>query len=617
MDQEQKDKILKEARGHVREIREEIQDSIDTTSANILQGKEDFKTLSASDQVTQMVLLQYGEKRLEELEQLYPSPYFVRCDVLLDGEQEPRSMRFAKFPFSEHEIYSWTAPVATIRFEPMGRVRYVLPDGTEQAGQLLRRDQYMIVDGKVVFLSTESVDLARELVYQEHFSSRKQGFVLPEIVAQMEKAQDQVIRAHHVGPFVISGPAGSGKTTLALHRVAYLVQSPDTAPLYPSQQILVLVQDTGTKQYFSQLLPELGIHDVAISTFSEWAFEVLGLSGMKYVGHYGRTTGERDGYEYAKLNALRSASIAKGRKGLWDILENTYAAHFDADQMWMLNLQKKEKVLDRVDLTVLLMVEKAKRGSLGSVREYYLEQKNGKLKKKVGHVPLEYSLLVIDEFQNYLPEQLQLLRSCLKSSPGSVVYVGDMAQQIRLGTVRGWEEIGERISEDRKVKLQKVYRNTKNILRYIQELGYPVEILEGMREGVPVEEIVLGDAQAEIRYVEDLLRGAGGRSVGVLAKNEEYLLSFREVFKDREDVRVFTIEESQGVEFDIVCLVGVNRKDWEVSGSGLSEEFANEKRKILGDLLYIALTRAISELHVLGRHKLREISLCHRIYFLS
>jgi ATP-dependent exoDNAse (exonuclease V) beta subunit len=105
--------------------------------------------------------------------------------------------------------------------------------------------------------------------------------------------------------------------------------------------------------------------------------------------------------------------------------------------------------------------------------------------------------------------------------------------------------------------------------------------------------------------------------VGVLAKNEEYLLSFREVFKDREDVRVFTIEESQGVEFDIVCLVGVNRKDWEVSGSGLSEEFANEKRKILGDLLYIALTRAISELHVLGRHKLREISLCHRIYFLS
>ena len=45
---------------------------------------------------------------------------------------------------------------------------------------------------------------------------------------QMEKAQDQVIRAHHAGPLVISGPAGSGKTTLALHRVAFLTQSPET-----------------------------------------------------------------------------------------------------------------------------------------------------------------------------------------------------------------------------------------------------------------------------------------------------------------------------------------------------------------------------------------------------
>lgn len=66
----------------------------------------------------------------------------------------------------------------------------------------------------------------------------------------MEKAQDQVIRASHKGSLVIGGPAGSGKTTLALHRVAYLTQAPETSEFYPTKSIIVFVQDTGTKITF-------------------------------------------------------------------------------------------------------------------------------------------------------------------------------------------------------------------------------------------------------------------------------------------------------------------------------------------------------------------------------
>ncbi len=601
MNQDEKNSILFSAREHIGVMREAIQQSLSIHEMQIKKGQEDFKSLSPSDQVTAGMLLAYGEKRLGELETLYPSPYFVRCDVLLNGESQERSIYFAKFPLSEQEIYSWTAPVATIRFEGIGDIVYTLPDGAKQKGKLLRKDQYMIVDGKIVFLATESDVAPRELIYQEHFSSCKQGFILPEIVAQMEKAQDQVIRAHHIGAFAISGPAGSGKTTLALHRVAYLVQSPDTAHLYPSKSILIFVQDTGTREYFSQLLPELGIRDVTITTFDAWAMDILELSGkVEYMKHYGTTERERDGYEYAKIEALHKGVLPSYSKQSFAVLESLYVSYFDTNQKQIFQKQKQEKIVDRIDLTVLLIIHAKHYGNLGKVRDYYVEQKNGKLKKKRGRVPFEYALIVVDEFQNSLPEQLKLFKQCVDSKLQSLIYVGDMAQKIHFGTIRNWDDVGESMTGDRSVVLQKVYRNTKNILRYIQSLGYTVEIPEGMREGEPVQEYYAKSIDEEIAYVKSIREKNLSSSLGILSKDEVYLNPFKKVFENEAGMHIFTMEESQGVEFDIVCIVGVNREDWmTIDRGGLSQEFVAEKQKILKDLLYVALTRAISELHVM------------------
>lgn len=607
MNQQKKEEMFNVAQEHVESVRKDISESTRIMGEQLERGKQDYKTLSPSDQVTQMMLIKYGKKRLDELERLYPSLYFVRCDVLLDGENEIRTIYFSKFIFSERDIYSWAAPIASIRFESVGDITYKLTNEEERRGKLLRRDQYMIVDGNIVFQASESVDAPRELVFQKHFSARKQGFMLPEIVAQMEKAQDQVIRAHHIGPFAISGPAGSGKTTLALHRVAYLVQSPDTTQLYPSESIVVFVQDAGTKVYFSQLLPELGIRDVVITTFSEWALKLLGLTGLEYTEHYGETEDERDIYEYTKLQALRSGKPVIGPRSPFTILEGLYAGHLNADLKKRFREQKQKNVLDRIDIAVLLLAEESRKGRIHISQKSYVQQRNGKWVKKIEQAPLEYSLVVIDEFQNYLPEQLMILKNCAKPTFRSTVYVGDLSQQIRFGTLRRWEDIGEIIESDRTVRLHKVYRNTKNILRYIRSLEYEVEIPAEMREGVPVEEHVMGDVDKEIEYINKIRDNNPDVSIGILAKVSCTLDPFRKAFYSDKKTHVFTIEESQGVEFDIVCLVEVNSGDWSFSGEGLSEGFVVEKQKIIRDLLYIALTRAMSELHVLGKDRLGNV----------
>lgn len=605
---ENKETILAKAKTHVRDTLASLEESGRQTAASLSRSKAIYKTLSEADKIVERQLMKYGKKRIGEIAYLEKSPYFVRCDVIWEKEQEVKSIFFGKFGFSEKEIYSWITPASTIRYENPGPVNYVRPDGVLQRANLVRKDQYMIVGGQIKFLATESLESPRQLVYQEYFSNRKTGFVLPEIVAQMEKAQDQVIRAHHQGPFLISGPAGSGKTTLALHRVAYLVQAPDLANIYTSDAIVVFVQDNGTKEYFSHLLPELGIDDVLITTFSEWAIALLGIDARSVV-RPGKTESERDAYEYAKLQALREAKPIPYRKSaLFSLLAQAYDPFFDQQQKRLFQEQKKEKTVDRIDLTLLLGAYHQTSGALGVIKDYWVELRNGSERKKRGFVPFDYALAVVDEFQNYLPEQLTLIKSCVNRKSQSILYVGDMAQQVQLGTVRNWGQIGEHIDGERKVILQKVYRNTRSILEYIQGLGYAIAIPEGIKEGSAVGEHLCADAQDEISRIRELLSGKDFASIGILAKNSAYLGKHRQAFADDARVHVMTMHEAQGVEFDGVFLVGIDEETFAVTPiQDASELFMTEKKRINTDLLYVALTRAICELHVLGKKSLAEV----------
>ena len=302
----------------------------------------------------------------------------------------------------------------------------------------------------------------------------------------------------------------------------------------------------------------------------------------------------------------RSARQIFSKRGAAALLEKAYDELFDDHQKKIFLQQMKDDVYDRIDLTVLLKIFFQSNQKLSVVRDYYVMQKNGKAKKKRGAVPLEYSLAVVDEFQNYLPDQLMLIKSCINQKSQSIVYVGDMAQQVRLGTLRQWEEIGEKMEHERKVVLEKVYRNTKNILAYIKKLGYAIEIPDQLREGLPVGEHILETKAQEIEKTKQLIEKAGPDSVGILAKENEYLTEFKEAFDGNDSVHIMTMNEAQGVEFDVVILVGIGR-GIVISHADIQENLAEEKKRINRDLLYVALTRAISQLHVMGRKKIENI----------
>lgn len=600
--EKQKEKLLKQLKTHISLVRERVREKLKEVKLITEQSLKGLGKMPPEDQAVFMNLRANAYKRSFELAHLESSPYFTKCEII-DENGKNKDYFFAKHQFSEESIYSWVAPVSAIRFENPGKTSYKLPGGKIKTVVVKKKETYMIVDGKVLLFSIETIGKPRELIYQEHFTRQKSEFILPEIVAEMEKAQDKVIRADYKGPLVISGPAGSGKTTLALHRVAYLIQVPDTADIYKPNSILVLVQDNGTKNYFSTLLPSLGINDVKITTFSEWAFAVLNIQGCSYVSQYGEGEEEKDLYEYQKLQALRKVSVSTWNKNIFRTLSSQYKLHLLGNSLKLFDRQKMEKKLDRFDLVILLSSYLKKYKKFEIKREYQTFVKH-KLVRKTEKTPVLYSLMIIDEFQNYLHEQLDILKSCLNEKTQSMVYVGDMAQQVKLGTIKNWEEVGEVIPLERNIKLNKVYRNTKNILLFIKSLGYTVELPDGLKEGPAVVQKITNTITKEINHVKDSIQKYSQGSIGIIAKNESHLLQFKKDFVDFKNIHILTMLEAQGVEFDLVFIVGIKGETSDMEQVNISFEHIAERKRIQRDLLYVALTRAITELHILGSEKL-------------
>ncbi|OGH88267.1 MAG: hypothetical protein A3J93_01970 [Candidatus Magasanikbacteria bacterium RIFOXYC2_FULL_42_28] len=605
MKEELKKQFLDKARTHVNHVREKITGDIARRETKGTVMKKTAQALHPGDAIAQYTIAAHNDVQIENLKQLYPSPYFTRCEFKINDET--KTMYFGKFSFNDEKIYSWVTPAAALRFENPGTASYTRPDGSIQTGQLLSKDQYMIVDGKLKFLSTESTAVPRELIYQEHFTRQKPGFVLPEVIEQMEKAQDQIVRAPYPGPLVISGPAGSGKTTMALHRVAYLMQSPETTELFSADSILVLVQDVGTRDYFSHLLPELGIRGVEIITFAEWALRVLRLENYQIIIRPGQNEKEKNLYEFAKLTTLKKLPTdLKYNKNIFVLLTEIYQFYFDKIQLALFAKQKHERALDRFDLTILLHYHLKTFGEFTINKEYYEQSIRNTYRKKTKAFPAQYNLMIIDEFQNYLPEQLSLLKTCLNHRLESVVYVGDLAQQTQLGTIKNWGDIGETVETNRLVALQKVYRNTKQILLYIRALRYSVQIPIGIKDGQPVQEYICESAMEEITQIKKIITDASTGTIGILAEDKEYLTEFKKEFADNKRVHCLSRQEAQGVEFEIVCLVGISENY--SNADNLPPELAVEIKKVERDLLYVALTRAMNELHVMGKIKLKNIN---------
>jgi DNA helicase IV len=602
MDAASKNKSLEEARAHVAQTIDEMQRELPILEKEVAEIERDLRqSRTLQSTIVSQNILAIKRSRLASLRNAYHSPYFARCDIAFTekgGEREV--LYFGKFSQPESSIYSWVSAAAQTRFNTPGPFAYRSETGKSMTGNMDRVDQYMIAQQNITFMTTEMIGMPRTLLYHERFSQHKSEFVLPEIVERMERAQDDIIRADAQGSFLISGPAGSGKTTLALHRIVYLLQSPEHAARFDPRKIAVLVQDNNSKQYFEKLLPSLGIVDVSISTFDQWALNLLGIKNATYVSRYGNNEQERDIYEASKYQALKAKTLPIIGKDHFARLESIYHEHFSDDQKKSFTRQRKDKLLDRFDLTILLQGQIAEKGKLTVREKVYSTTVRGGFKSRMAEVDVKHPLILIDEVQNYLAEQITILKSCISSGTGAMTYVGDLAQQTSLFTFRDWSSVREKFEQSRSVHLYKVYRSTRQILSYIRSVGFDIEIPDGIREGAEVYEEAVSGTNA-FHKVEDLIKDKKDILIGIVVLRPEDRVLYLKF--ESPLCKVMTAVEAQGLEFDLVVFI----PRFDVVAAQYTEELIKEKQKVIRDQIYVALTRAINELYILSEEPLSSL----------
>ena len=203
---------------------------------------------------------------------LMDSPYFGRVDFIYEGEDEPEIFYIGIGSFSPKKggvplIYDWRAPVSSLFYDyDSGEASYEAPGG-EMCGVITSKWQYKIRKGKLVYAFESDVKIDDEVLREELSASGDTK--LKNIICTIQKEQNEIIRNTKDRVLVIQGVAGSGKTSVALHRIAYLLYH-DRINLH-SENVLILSPNSVFSDYISHVLPELGeepIREMSLDTFA-------------------------------------------------------------------------------------------------------------------------------------------------------------------------------------------------------------------------------------------------------------------------------------------------------------------------------------------------------------
>lgn len=216
------------------------------------------------------------DKKLGEFVKLKESPYFGKVNFIDYGYSEELYIgRYGLTPEESYDpvIVDWRAPVASLFYKGMlGKTSYKSPQG-EMPVDILSRRQLIVKKAKLEGYFDSDINIQDEIL--QMVLSSNSGEKLKDIVNTIQKEQDEIIRADRNRVVVVNGVAGSGKTTIALHRIAYLLYN------YREQltdKVLILGPNDIFMNYISEVLPNLGETAVLNETFLSFAYKEIGLN---------------------------------------------------------------------------------------------------------------------------------------------------------------------------------------------------------------------------------------------------------------------------------------------------------------------------------------------------
>ncbi len=244
-------------------------------------SSQSFEELVELSQYVNPIMVQSAaysrEARLfASLERTAESPYFARIDFLFQGEDAPEKIYIGRASLTDDNgdmrVYDWRTPVASVFYRfGAGKAYYDAPQGRIE-GELCLKRQFEIKSGRLEFFFDADVEIVDEFLRK--LLSQNTSARMKTIVETIQKDQDVVIRDMENGLLMVQGVAGSGKTSIGLHRVAYLMYQA-LSNRVAKNDIVILSPNTLFEQYIENVLPELGEENVNSLVFEQLCERLL------------------------------------------------------------------------------------------------------------------------------------------------------------------------------------------------------------------------------------------------------------------------------------------------------------------------------------------------------
>lgn len=530
----------------------------------------------------------------KRLTKILAIPYFGRIDFLEKKENSkvmPIYIGIHTFYDPESRatlIHDWRAPVSSMFYDhELGEAGYRSPSG-EIKGVISLKRQYRIRGGKMEFM-IESALTVHDDILQKELSSNADD-KMKNIVATIQREQNQIIRNEDIRTLIIQGVAGSGKTSIALHRIAYLLYT--FRDSISSKDILIISPNKVFSDYISNVLPELGEETVPETSMEQILSGVLEHK-YKYQTYFGLVNellekpssslidriaykasfgfiSELDKFILHIENTYFKAADVKLTKYITipaPFIEEQYLRfnrypirrRFDAMADYMLDMLKIQYTFT-VTTTGRNLLKKeirlmfAGNNDIQVYKDFFKWTNNpGMFKMRKGHT-LEYSYLaplaylhlalegngnqpfrvkhlLIDEMQDYSPIQYKVIQ---KLFPCRKTVLGDAGQSVNPYGSSTAETIQKSLTASEIMKLCKSYRSTFEITDFAQKIHPNAELEPVARHGEKPQILQFGSAVEELSGIMGLIstyRKSGYKSLGIICKTEQQARKMADMLK--------------------------------------------------------------------------------------
>ena len=302
----------------------------------------EMKTLRTSNDM-EVFFLEQKSKKFKKLYSIQNKPYFARIDFQTSSIKNEVYIGITNVEEDlNYYVYDWRSPICSMFYDyGVGSASYKSPEGTVN-GEITLKRQYQISDGKLDNVFETTINIDDEML--QNVLKENSSKYMKNIVNTIQQEQNVIIRDDKTNNLIVQGIAGSGKTSVALHRIAYLLYKID---YLNSNNILIFSPNNIFNEYISNVLPELGEDNTMVTTFHEFA--------SSYIKEYYRVEPYSEFLARYYKNEYQNNDLIKFKLSddIINILEN-YAKTITRMASFTNNINYKEKMITKEELNDLL-----------------------------------------------------------------------------------------------------------------------------------------------------------------------------------------------------------------------------------------------------------------------